>query len=122
MQETYNAIWREIARGIRLHLSADAFQRWFAAIELVHADEIALTFQVPNSIYQFWIESNYLKVLRSATNSMLGGPRDIKFRVADNSMTGPVVDAHAGRVSQPLVAISHGADSDGAIKDRKSVV
>ena len=48
MQETYNEIWREIASGIRLHLSADAFQRWFSAIELVQADEIALTFQVPN--------------------------------------------------------------------------
>jgi hypothetical protein len=46
MQETYNEIWREIASGIRLHLSADAFQRWFAAIELVQADEIALTFQI----------------------------------------------------------------------------
>jgi hypothetical protein len=46
MQETYDEIWREIASGIRLHLSADAFQRWFAAIELVQADEIALTFQI----------------------------------------------------------------------------
>ena len=63
MQETYNGIWQEIASGIRLHLSADAFQRWFAAIELVQADEIALTFQVPNTIYQFWIESNYLNVV-----------------------------------------------------------
>jgi len=49
MQETYNEIWREIASGIRLHLSADAFRRWFAAIELVQADEMALTFQVPNT-------------------------------------------------------------------------
>ena len=66
MQEIYNGIWREIASRIRPHLSTDAFQRWFAAIELVEADEIALTFQVPNSIYQFWIESNYLNVVESA--------------------------------------------------------
>jgi len=77
MQGTYNAIWREIAGEIRLHLSADAFQRWFAEIKLVQADEIALTFQVPNTIYQFWIESNYLNVVQSAAMSVLGSPREI---------------------------------------------
>src|SRR3984893_6809169 len=115
MQETYNGIWREIEMGIRPHLSADAFQRWFAEIELVQADEIALTFQVPNSINQFWIESNYLNVLRCAAVSVLGGPRDIKFRATENRMTGPVVDAHAGRVSEPLAPTSHDEDSEGAI-------
>src|SRR6202158_357453 len=93
MQETYNRIWREIASGIRLHLSADAFQRWFAAIELVQADEMALTFQVPNTIYQFWIESNYLNLVQSATLSVLGSPRDIKFRVVDNGKTNALAES-----------------------------
>src|SRR5438132_8975857 len=111
MQETYDEIWREIASGIRLHLSADAFQRWFAAIELVQADEIALTFRVPNTIYQFWIESNYLNVLQSAAMSVLGGPREIKFRAADSGMSGPVLDAHADRVSETLPPSSQDEDS-----------
>src|ERR1700716_1859275 len=115
MQETYNEIWRQIASGIRLHLSADAFQRWFAALELVQADEIALTFQVPNTIYQFWIESNYLNVVQSAAMSVLGSPREIKFRAADSGMSGAVVDAHADRVSEPLAPTSHDEDSEGAI-------
>ena len=115
MQETYNEIWREIASGIRLHLSADAFQRWFAAIELVQADEIALTFQVPNTIYQFWIESNYLNLVESAAMSVLGSPREIKFRAADSGMTGPVVDAHADGVSEPLGRTSQDEDSEAAV-------
>jgi chromosomal replication initiator protein len=115
MKETYNGIWREIASGIRLHLSADAFQRWFAAIELVQADEMALTFQIPNTIYQFWIESNYLNVVKSAAMSVLGSPREIKFRAADSGMTGPVVDAHATRVSEPLAPTSQDENSEGAI-------
>ena len=114
MQDTYNAIWREIAGEIRLHLSADAFQRWFAEIKLVQADEIALTFQVPNTIYQFWIESNYLNVVQSAAMSVLGSPREIKFRAADSEMSGPVVDAHAERVSEPLAPTSN-EDPEGAI-------
>src|SRR5258705_4180188 len=115
MQETYNEIWREIASGIRLHLSADAFQRWFSAIELVQADEIALTFQVPNTIYQFWIESNYLNVVQSASMSVLGSPREIKFRAADSGMAGSVVDAHADRVCETLAPTSRDEDSEGVI-------
>ena len=113
MQETYNEIWREVARGIRQNLSADAFQRWFAAIQLIQANERALTFQVPNSIYQFWIESNYLSVVQSAAISVLGSPREILFRVAESGMTGPVFDARSDHVSAPLVAISQDADSEG---------
>src|SRR6202166_587836 len=115
MQETLNEIWREIASGIRLHLSADAFQRWLSAIELVQADEIALTFQVPNTIYQFWIESNYLNAVQSAAMSVLGSPRKIKFRAADSGMTGTVVDAHADRVSETLAPTSRDEDSEGVI-------
>ena len=113
MQDTYNAIWREIAGEIRLHLSADAFQRWFAEIELVQADEIALTFQVPNSIYQFWIESNYLNVVQGAAISVLGSPREVKYRAADSGMSGPV--AYADRGSETLAPISHDEDSESAI-------
>jgi chromosomal replication initiator protein len=80
MQDLCREIWREMASGIRPHLSADAFQRWFASIELVKADEYALTFQIPNCIHQFWIESNYMDVVQSAAVSVLGGPREIMFR------------------------------------------
>ena len=115
MQETCNGIWREIASRIRLHLSADAFRRWFAAIELVQVDEMALILQVPNTIYQFWIESNYLNVVQSAAMSVLGSPREIKFRAADSGMTGPVVDAQADRVSETSASTSQDEDSEGAI-------
>jgi chromosomal replication initiator protein len=115
MQETYVGLWAEIASAIRLQLSADAFQRWFAAIQLVQADEIALTFQVPNSIYQFWIESNYLDVMRSAAMSVLGSSPEIKFRSADIETIGPVVDAPSDRMSKALATQSHDEDSEGAI-------
>ena len=115
MQETYNGIWREIASRIRLHISADAFRRWFAVIELVQADEMTLTLQVPNTIYQFWIESNYLDVVQSAAMSVLESPREIKFRAADSGMTGPVVDAHVDRVSKTSASTSQDEDSEGAL-------
>jgi chromosomal replication initiator protein len=115
MQETCDWLWREIASGIRPHLSADAFQRWFASIELVQADEITLTFQVPNSIYQFWIESNYLDVMRSTAMSVLGSSPEIKFRCADIGTIDKALDTHSDRMSKALASKSHDEDSEGLI-------
>jgi chromosomal replication initiator protein len=116
MQETYHGVWQEIASGIKLHLGAEAFQRWFAAIELVQADEIGLTFRVPNLIYQFFIESNYLHVVQAAVISVLGGrPRQIKFRAPESGSAGPVVDAPAGRATEQLASVPQEEDSGGAI-------
>src|ERR1700726_2421213 len=114
MQEVYNGIWREIASKIRPHLSTDAFHRWFAAIELVEADEAALTLRVPNSIYQFWIESNYLNVVESAVRSVLGSPRSLKFHTADDSAGGRVANGDA-EVSEPATPKSQDEDLDGGL-------
>jgi hypothetical protein len=54
MEESFRRIWEEISVGIRPHVSVDAYQRWFAAIDLVSADESALVFQVPNTI-SIWL-------------------------------------------------------------------
>jgi chromosomal replication initiator protein len=101
MEESYRRIWDEIASSIQPHVSVDAFQRWFAAIELIQADEIALTFQVPNTIYQLWIESNYLNLVQSATLRVLGSPRDIKFRVVDNGKANALVESGVEQSSEP---------------------
>jgi chromosomal replication initiator protein len=83
MEQGFRRIWDEIAGNIRPHVSTDAFKRWFSEIELVQTDECKLTFQVPNTIHQLWIESNYLPLVQSAALAVLAGPREIKFRVAD---------------------------------------
>jgi chromosomal replication initiator protein len=116
MQETYNGIWREIAGGIRVHLSAEAFQRWFAPIDLVQANETALTLQVPNRISLLWIESNYLDLVRSAAMSVLGSPREIILRSGESGTTDPIVKAHAQRRIEPLAVRSEEEeDPEGAI-------
>jgi len=114
MEESYRRIWDEIASSIQPHVSVDAFQRWFAAIELIQADEIALTFQVPNTIYQLWIESNYLNLVQSATLSVLGSPRDIKFRVLDNGKTNVLMESRVEQSSEPPQARIQEKESEAA--------
>ena len=114
MEESYRRIWDEIASNIQPHVSVDAFQRWFAAIELIQADELTLTFQVPNTIYQLWIESNYLNLVQSATLSVLGSPRDIKFRVLDNGRTNALVESRVEQSSEPPQARIQEKESEAA--------
>jgi len=101
MHEPYQTIWRELTSVLKLHLSAEAFDRWFGPLELLHVDEMGLTFQVPNSIYQLWIESNYLDVVRSAAISVLGSPREIKFLTRDGGMMRTVSDPQPDRREAP---------------------
>ena len=109
MQESYRLIWESIANAIRPQVSGDTFQRWFAGIALVQADEQQLTLRVPNNIYQLWIESNYMPLVQNAIMSILGAPRQLKFvfgePAADHSAVPTVAAAngtngHAGPFSQ----------------------
>jgi chromosomal replication initiator protein len=114
MEDSYRRIWDEIASGIHPHVSADAFQRWFAAIDLVHADELALTFEVPNTIYQLWIESNYLNLVEAAALAVLGSPREIKFRVTENGKKDRLPESKTEPTGNPLQARSQEKEHEPA--------
>lgn len=83
--ESLAAVWAGISKTMKSEVSADTFNRWFRDIELVELDEESLTFRVPNNIYQLWIESNYLGMLRTAVLMELGGAREILFAHADET-------------------------------------
>src|SRR6266849_5406305 len=72
-------LWQRVSAALKPQVSPDSFKRWFSAVELVEASDKSLTLRVPNNIYQFWIESNYMPALQAAIITVLGGPRGIKF-------------------------------------------
>src|SRR5438876_7060207 len=73
-------LWQRLSAALKPQISADSFKRWFSAVELVEAKDKSLTFGVPNNIYQFWIESNYMPALQTAIVTAFGSPRSIMFR------------------------------------------
>jgi chromosomal replication initiator protein len=75
-------VWSKLAEHLREDVSEDTFARWFKDIELVALNDTALTLRVPSHIYQLWIESNYLSLLRSAVLYVLGREREIHFTFA----------------------------------------
>src|SRR5438067_13170740 len=79
MDKRCTQLWQRLSATLKSQVSADSFKRWFSAVELVEGNDKSLTFCVPNNIYQFWIESNYMAALQNAIIMTLGGPRGIKF-------------------------------------------
>lgn len=72
-------VWGKITERLREDVSADTFARWFKDIELVALSDKELTLQVPSHIYQLWIESNYMGLLRSSVLIVLGRERVVHF-------------------------------------------
>src|SRR5213596_3142639 len=72
-------LWQRLSAALKPQVSPDSFKRWFSAAELVEASDKSLTLRVPNNIYQFWIESNYMTALQTAIITTLGGPRAVRF-------------------------------------------
>ncbi|MEY2493583.1 MAG: chromosomal replication initiator protein [Verrucomicrobiota bacterium] len=87
MDEKNSELWQKLSAALKPQVSPDTFKRWFSAVKLVHATDDALTFRVPNNIYQFWIESNHMAALQNAIVVALGTPRAIKFASASDSST-----------------------------------
>src|SRR5438128_171171 len=72
-------LWQRLSAALKPHVSPDSFTRWFSAAELVEASDKSLTLRVPNNIYQFWIESNYMPALQAAIVAAFGAPRAVRF-------------------------------------------
>src|SRR5262245_11836097 len=72
-------IWASVSEVIRQRISADGYERWFQGVDVVSDDGLKLVFRVPNPIHQFFIESNYLRLVQDAAQEVLRSPRKIQF-------------------------------------------
>lgn len=81
-QNGFDLIWKEICSGIRKRVSTDTFRRWFSGTTLIAADEERIMIRVPNHIYQLWIETNYMAILKHSVMEVLQAPREIDFKVS----------------------------------------
>jgi len=72
-------LWQRLSAALKPQISSDSFNRWFSGVELIEAKDKSLTIGVPNNIYQFWIESNYMPALHTAIVTTFGSPRSVKF-------------------------------------------
>src|SRR5436309_13428023 len=84
MDEKNSQLWQKLSAALKPQVSPDTFKRWFSAVRLVQATDEAFTFRVPNTIYQFWIESNHIAALQVAIVTAFSSPREVKCVTASD--------------------------------------
>jgi chromosomal replication initiator protein len=94
--------WTDIANAMKAEVSGDTFDRWFKDIELAGIDEQHVTLSVPNNIYQLWIESNYLPLLRSSMMLVLGEARGVRFVYPERASEPPAPKGRKGASKSAL--------------------
>jgi chromosomal replication initiator protein len=104
-------IWTSVSEVIRQRVSADGYERWFQGVDVISDDGLKLVFRVPNRIHQFFIESNYLRLVQEAASEVLQSPRKIQF-VAPGAEGGAQSHAAAGLYGDPVPARAAGPSAD----------
>ncbi|MEM6821639.1 MAG: chromosomal replication initiator protein DnaA [Verrucomicrobiota bacterium] len=73
-------LWQATCNELKKLISPDAFSRWFMPLELLEYEAGKVTLGIENSIYQYWIEENYLSPLQGAFQTVLGKDVEVTFR------------------------------------------
>jgi len=72
-------IWSAICLELQQVVSADAVTRWFRPLRVHNFVSQTLTLASDNTIYQYWIEENYLSQLKATASRVLGENVNIQF-------------------------------------------
>ena len=75
----FKDIWTAICLELQQVVSVDAVTRWFHPLRVHNFANKTLTLASDNSIYQFWIEENYLPQLKAIASRVLGENVDVVF-------------------------------------------
>jgi chromosomal replication initiator protein len=105
---TQSDSWELISREIRQRVSADGYERWFSGVRALSVSDDTIVLSVPNPIHQFFIESNYMPIVKESIAGVLPGIRTVALQ--------PAGDSAAEELPQPapLPAKSHRERSPAA--------
>ena len=71
--------WEQISKRIRDRVSSDGFDRWFSGVSIASLTSDTVTLCVPNPIHQFFIESNYLPIVKESVQATLPNVARVEF-------------------------------------------
>jgi chromosomal replication initiator protein len=81
MQISAEKIWNSAQEHLRVKLSRDTFNMWFAPLRPCVVEGQQLTMEAPNEFCEVWVKDNYLSLLQDAVAVAAGCRLQIKFRV-----------------------------------------
>jgi len=89
MQISAEKIWNTAQEHLRVKLSRDTFNMWFAPLRACAVDGQHLTVEAPNEFCEVWLKDNYLSLMQDAVAIAAGCKLQVKFHVAHAATTPP---------------------------------
>jgi len=81
--------WEQISKRIRERVSSDGFDRWFSGVRIAALSSDTVTLSVPNPIHQFFIESNYLPIVKESVQATLPTVTQVEFTSSNEAEIAP---------------------------------
>lgn len=91
-----DTLWQRFCADLSQQVSPEAVRRWFEPLRLKRIQDDCLYLEASNSIFQYWIEENYLPQLQQAARRILGKPCHFAFESSEGN------PAQEGLVETPL--------------------
>jgi chromosomal replication initiator protein len=82
MQISAEKIWSTAQEHLRVKLSRDTFNMWFAPLRACAADGQQITIEAPNEFCEVWLKDNYLGLMQDAVAVAAGCRLQVKFNAA----------------------------------------
>jgi chromosomal replication initiator protein len=101
MQISAEKIWNTAQEHLRVKLSRDTFNMWFAPLRASAVDGHQLTVETPNEFSEVWLKDNYLSLMQDAVAVAAGCKLQVKFKVVGGAqpiataITLPATPIHA---------------------------
>ncbi|MEI8287926.1 MAG: chromosomal replication initiator protein DnaA [Verrucomicrobiota bacterium] len=83
MQISVEKIWNTAQEHLRVKLSRDTFNMWFAPLRACALDGHHITVEVPNEFCEVWLKDNYIGLLQDAVAVASGSKLQVRFKVVD---------------------------------------
>jgi len=107
MQISADKIWNSAQEHLRVKLSRETYNMWFAPLRACMVDGQHLTMEAPNEFCEVWVKDNYLSLLQDAIAVAAGCRLQIKFRTPDalqvTAAASAMLPAHPAAAIQPKV-------------------
>ncbi|HEY4417407.1 MAG TPA: chromosomal replication initiator protein DnaA [Verrucomicrobiae bacterium] len=87
MQISAEKIWDTAQEHLRVKLSRDTFNMWFAPLRACAMDGQQITVETPNEFSEVWLKDNYLSLMQDAVAIAAGCKLQVKLKV--NGITPP---------------------------------
>jgi chromosomal replication initiator protein len=113
MQISAEKIWNTAQEHLRVKLSRDTFNMWFAPLRPCVVDGQQLTMEAPNEFCEVWLKDNYLSLLQDAVAVAAGCRLQVKFKVANVSQPATLVPVAVPVKTKSAESSAERANSNG---------